>query len=325
MKKVFKVLGFILLFVVVAVIGMGVYVKTALPNVGPPQEMKVELTPERIKRGEYLATAVMVCMDCHSKRDWSKFSGPVTPGTLGQGGDEFNHTMGFPGTYFAANITPAGIGNWTDGEVFRAITTGVRKNGKPIFPVMPHANYGKLDEEDIKSVIAYLRTLPSIENSVPESESDFPMNFIINTIPAKANLQKMPSPADQIKYGKYLVTAASCFDCHTQLIKGEYLEGMDFAGGRTFEMPGGVLSTANITPDTKTGIGSWTQEQFLNKFKLFRDSSSIAKPVAETDFNSMMPWTMYAKMKDEDLAAIYAYLRTIKPISNSVVKFKPRS
>ncbi|POY39332.1 cytochrome C [Solitalea longa] len=325
MKKVFKVLGYILLFIVIVVVGLGVYVKTAFPNVGPAREMKVELTPERIKRGEYLANSVTVCMDCHSKRDWTKFSGPITPGTLGQGGDEFNQKMGFPGVYFAANITPAGIGDWTDGEIFRAITEGVRKNGKPIFPVMPHASYGKLDEEDIKSVIAYIRTLPSIENAVTESQSDFPMNFIINTIPAKANLQKMPVPTDTVNYGKYMVTAAACFDCHTQVDKGEFLKGMDFGGGRSFEMPGGVLSSANISPDVKTGIGSWSQEQFLNKFKTYRDSSIYTKTVAPADFNSLMPWSMYAQMKDEDLKAIYAYLRTVKPVSNAVEKFKPKN
>ncbi|HYE56562.1 MAG TPA: cytochrome C, partial [Chitinophagaceae bacterium] len=156
MKKVFKILGILLLVILVAVAGLAAYVKFALPDTGPAPDMKVEITPERVKRGEYLANTVMVCMDCHSTRNWNVFSAPPVPGTLGKGGEKFDQTMGFPGTYYSANITPAGIGNWTDGEIFRAITTGVRKNGKPIFPVMPHHNYGKLDAEDIKSVIAYL-------------------------------------------------------------------------------------------------------------------------------------------------------------------------
>jgi len=323
MRKAFKVLGILLIIIIIAVAGVAAYVKIALPNVGDAPSMKVEITPERLQRGEYLAQHVMVCVDCHSTRNWNEFSGPLVPGTLGKGGDVFDANMGFPGTYYAANITPAGIGNWTDGELFRAITTGVRKNGKPIFPVMPHHNYGKLDEEDIKSVIAYVRSLPAIENKVPESESDFPMNFIINTIPAKASLSKRPPMSDSVAYGKYMATATSCADCHTPFEKGAYVEEFYLAGGRTFELPGGTLSSSNITPDKETGIGNWTKEMFIQRFKVYRDSAAAHQKVDfSKEFNSIMPWTMYAGMTDEDLGAIYTYLRTVKPISHKVEKFK---
>ena len=79
-----------------------------------------------------------------------QFSMPMVLSTRGQGGERFDQTMGFPGVYFSANITPSGIGGWTDGEIYRAITTGVRKNGKPIFPVMPYHSYGLADPEDVK-------------------------------------------------------------------------------------------------------------------------------------------------------------------------------
>jgi len=325
MKKVFKILGILLLVILVAVAGLAAYVKFALPDTGPAPDMKVEITPERVKRGEYLANTVMVCMDCHSTRNWNVFSAPPVPGTLGKGGEKFDQTMGFPGTYYSANITPAGIGNWTDGEIFRAITTGVRKNGKPIFPVMPHHNYGKLDAEDIKSVIAYLRTIPAIENKVPESESDFRMNFIINTIPAKAQLTKMPSRSDTVAYGEYMITAASCGECHTPFDKGKLLMDQYMAGGRVFEMPAGTLTSMNLTPDPQTGIGNWSKEMFIQKFKLFRDSASHQKVDFMKEYNSIMPWIMYAGMTDEDLGAIYTYLRTLKPMKNQVVRFKPRT
>ena len=325
MKKFFKILGILVLVVLLAVAGLAAYVKLALPDVGDAPDLKVEATPERIKRGDYLANNVMLCMDCHSTRDWNTFSGPLVPGTLGKGGEIFNKEMGFPGTYYAPNITPAGIGSWTDGELFRAITTGVRKNGKPIFPVMPHHNYGKLDEEDIKAVIAYVRSLPAIENKVPESESDFPMNFIINTIPAKASLAQRPSPTDVVAYGKYMATASSCGDCHTPFEKGKYVEELFMAGGRVFEMPAGTLLSANLTPDKETGIGNWTKEMFINKFKFYRDSANMHTKVNfMKEYNTIMPWIMYAGMTDEDLSAIYEYLRTLKPTRNQVVKFKPR-
>lgn len=326
MRKVLKVVGILLAVLILAVVGLAAYVKFALPNVGDAPDMKVESTPERLQRGEYLAHHVLMCADCHSTRNWNEFSGPPVPGTLGKGGDVFNEKMGFPGTYYAANITPAGIGNWTDGELFRAITTGVRKNGKPIFPVMPHRNYGQLDEEDIKAVIAYVRSIPAINNKVPESESNFPMNFIINTIPAKANLSKRPPVSDSVAYGKYMITASACAECHTPFESGKFIEEFHLAGGRIFEMPAGTLTSANITPDPETGIGNWTKEMFLQRFRLYRDSANAHQKVDfMKEYNSIMPWTMYAGMTDEDLGAIYTYLRTLKPIKHKIEKFKPRT
>ncbi len=323
MRKAFKVIGILLLIIVLAVAGIASYVMWALPSVGAPPQLKVEATPERIERGKYLANHVMVCMDCHSTRNWNELTGPPLEETHGMGGDVFDQKMGFPGTYYAANITPAGIGSWTDGEIFRAITTGVRKNGKPIFPVMPYKNYGQLDEEDIKSVIAYVRSLKPINNKVPVSESDFPMNFIINTIPEKAKLSARPPATDVNAYGKYLVTASSCFDCHTPFEKGKYDEKFSFAGGRVFGMPAGVLTSANITPDPETGIGNWTREMFLNKFREYRDSAKMHQKVDFLkEYNTIMPWGMYAGMTDEDLSAIYTYIRTLTPIKHKVEKFK---
>jgi mono/diheme cytochrome c family protein len=263
-------------------------------------------------------------MDCHSTRNYNELTAPLVPGTLGKGGERFDPTMGFPGNYYAANITPAGIGDWTDGEIFRAITTGVRRTGKPIFPVMPYSNYGKLDKEDIESVIAYLRSLPAIEHKVPESSSDFPMNFIINTIPKKAELSKRPDPSDELAYGKYLITAASCGECHTPVDKGQVIPEFAYGGGREFKLPSGTLTSANLTPDMETGIGKWTKQQFLDRFAFYRDSANMHKKVDfMKEFNTIMPWTMYAGMTDTDLGAIYAYLRTVKPINKAIVKFQP--
>jgi len=147
-------LGFIL-FIVIAFVG---WILLTKPNVGAAKDITIQPSKEKVDRGRYLANHVMLCMDCHSKRDFSLFSGPPTPGTEGSGGEVFDETMGFPGRFISANITPAGIGDWTDGELFRLITTGVKRDGSPIFPVMPYQNFGKLDPEDIESVIAYLRS-----------------------------------------------------------------------------------------------------------------------------------------------------------------------
>lgn len=127
MKKAFKIIAYILGGVIILITLLLIYVKTMLPSVGNPPDIKVELSSENIERGKYLANHVMVCMDCHSTRDWSLFSGPPVAGTEGKGGEMFDQKLGFPGKYVAKNITPFHLGEWTDGEIFRAITTGVSK------------------------------------------------------------------------------------------------------------------------------------------------------------------------------------------------------
>ena len=323
MKKVFKILMYLIVVVIVFVAGAIAYITIFLPNVGKPEDIKVISTPERIEHGKYLATSVMVCMDCHSTRDWSKFSGPPTPNTLGKGGDRFDQTAGFPGVFYARNITPAGIGNWTDGEIFRTITTGVDKNNKALFPIMPYHYYGQLDKEDIYDVISYIKTLPSIKNEVPAPKPDFPFNIIEHLIPHKANLQTKPKESDTLAYGKYMTTASGCVECHTKADKGQIIAGLEFGGGREFNFPFGTLRTANITSDA-TGIGGWTEEQFVKEFKQYQDTSFHLPTVKPTDYNTIMPWTMYGQMKESDLKAIYAYLRTVKKQQNTVVKFTPK-
>jgi mono/diheme cytochrome c family protein len=323
MKKILKVLGILLLVLIALLLIMIAYIKLALPNVGPPPSIAVEKTPENIARGAYLANHVTVCMDCHSARIPNEYAMPMDGTTLGRGGERFDQNLGFPGVYFSANITPAGIGSWTDGEIYRAITTGVRKNGKPIFPVMPYHNYGLADPEDIKAVIAYLRSIPAIEHAVPESKSDFPMSIILNTIPSKAEPGKRPADMkDSVAQGRYLFTLASCHDCHTPLDKGKFVESLTLAGGREFNMPGSVIRSANITQDKQTGIGNWTHEMFVQRFAQFRDSATSHRSVAPGEAQTIMPWVMYAGMKDEDLNYIYSYLQTVAPISNAVVKFQ---
>ncbi|MGN6569472.1 MAG: c-type cytochrome, partial [Flavipsychrobacter sp.] len=211
---------------------------------------------------------------------------------------------------------------YTDGELYRVITTGVDKEGKALFPVMPYPYYGRMDPEDIKCIIAYIRTLQPIENKVPAPQSDFPMNFIVNTIPKKAEPQQRPDPSNQVAYGKYMVNACACMECHTKVDKGQIIPELAFSGGREFVFPdGSVVRSANITPDETTGIGGWNEDAFINRFKSYADTSYKPHAVEPGAFNSIMPWLMYSHMTKDDLSAIYAYLRTLQPIRNTVQKF----
>jgi mono/diheme cytochrome c family protein len=319
MKRIVKVF---LVLLIVGIVALFLFVKFALPNVGELEYLSIKPTETRLERGRYLANHVSVCVDCHSTRNWNKFSGPLVEGTLGKGGEVFDQRFGFPGSFYSKNITPYGIGDWTDAEVLRAIASGVSKNGKALFPIMPHPNFGKMDKEDLVSIIVYLRSLKPIESKVPESIADFPMNLIINTIPKAPQYSVVPSKNDAVAYGSYLFNAASCSECHTKQEKGKPIEGMELAGGFEFPMvTGGIARSANITQDKDTGIGKLTEADFVKRFKSYADSTYVPNKVAKGSFNTTMPWTMYAGMKEEDLKAIYAYLKTVKPIHNSVEKF----
>lgn len=324
MKKVFKVLGFIAGGFVVLLIAGFIYFNVAFPKVEPPANIKVEVTPERITRGEYLANHVTVCMDCHSKRDLSKYSMPIIKNTFGGGGDIWDEKIGFPGKVVMKNITPAAIGNWTDGELIRAITCGVDKNGKSLFPIMPYLNYNKLLREDLYSIVAYIRSLQPISNKLPNTELNFPLNYIVKTMPVQSYSPMTFNKNNPAEFGKYLVTIASCKNCHSKTEKGEFIEGMEFAGGEEFPIPSGITRSMNITPDNETGIGQWSKEFFIKRFKDYTDSSKIHS-VTENEFNTPMPWTMFAGMAESDLSAIYDYLRTVKPVRNQVERFTPKN
>lgn len=321
MKKFFKILGILLIIIILGLAGFYIYLQTAFPKVSPVPELKVEATPERLERGSYLVKHVVGCTDCHSHHIVNNFSLPPEPGTEGMGGEVFDENLGFPGSFYSKNITPAGIGKWTDGELFRAITAGVNKDGEALFPTMPYLSFGKLDKEDIYSIIAYIRTLKPIPNEVQKSKANFPMNIILKTIPEDGTFSKRPDKSDKVNYGKYLVTAADCFMCHTQQKKGKPVEGMEFAGGFEFILPGGIIArSANLTPDNETGLGNWTKEQFVNKFKSFDNPEAKNIKVKAGEFNTIMPWTGFAGMTVEDLESIYDYLRTLKPVKNKVEK-----
>lgn len=301
----------------------------ALTVVNAPQPALAEsgaptADPAVIARGQYLAEHVMVCMDCHSRRDFSKFAGPRISGSEGGGGEIFDEKMGIPGKVVSRNITPHGIGDWTDEEIKRAIMQGISADGSPLFPLMPSPSYARADERDIDAVIAYIRTLKPIKNELPSSVYGLPLEARQAMLPKGVPSATRPDSSDSVAYGGYLTTIAACMDCHTQM--GEKGPQMDkyMAGGTEFNFPNGTVRTANITPDKETGLGTWDKASFIAKFRAFSDPSAAA-PVGASDMNTPMPWYFYAGMTDEDLGAIYDYLRTIPAVANRVEKFTPNA
>jgi len=324
MKTIWRIFLGGVVVVVLAMLGGTIYIQSAFPKVGPSPVMKIEGNAEQIEHGRYLANHVTVCMDCHSKRDWTRYSAPPVSGTEGAGGEIFNQELGLPGVIYASNISPTGIGNWTAGDIYRAMTSGVRENGEPLFPIMPYLSYSHLDPRDAEAIIAYLLTLPHKSGTYPDHKLDFPMNLIVRTIPQPADPWTRPDTTDLVSYGRYITMISGCSDCHTPMDHGEALEGMYMAGGQDFELPGvGIVRPANLTPDKMTGLGNWTEEMFVQKFTSMDPDLARDTPVEQGRFNTIMPWTMYAGMHEIDLRAIYAYLQTVPAVPHSVVKFTP--
>lgn len=270
-----------------------------------------------LDRGNYLVHSVVNCVDCHSQLDMNKFSLPVVPGTEGGGGLALHELLpeDIPGKIFVSNITPYVLKDWSDEEIARAITKGINKKGDTLFPVMPYHGLSRMAKEDVEAVIAYIRTLKPIENKIPDRQL-FEPAAVYGSLPDndyKNNI--MPDSNDKVKYGEYLVTIGHCTDCHTPLTKEKMPDTSKYlSGGRHFKTPGFTVIVANITPDPDYGIGSWTEEAFLTKFR-----TNASKENLETTpgrLNTIMPWSFFGTMTDHDLKCIYAYLRTIKPVSN---------
>ncbi|GAB3272517.1 hypothetical protein GCM10027347_44210 [Larkinella harenae] len=311
---------FLLTAVVAVFLSCCVRPKAYSPVTGRIHTVQLATSQAQLERGRYLANHVAVCMDCHSKRDYNRLAGPVLSGTFGGGGAEFGKNYGLPGTYYAPNITPFALKDWTDTELLLAITAGVSKTGKPLFPLMPYANYGQMAEQDATAILAYLRTLEPVENTVPVSKATAPIKLALKMMPHKARLQPMPAEKEDVSYGKYLVTMAGCADCHTKRSMGGLTKKAAFAGGTEIKLSAGTLRTANITPDAETGIGSWTKNDFIRRFKTY-DPATFDAPQTGDGFNTVMPWSMYAGMSEQDLGAIYDYLKTVKPVRRKVEVF----
>jgi mono/diheme cytochrome c family protein len=321
MKTLLKIVGVVVvLLLVVAAAGLG-YLFLAYPNVEIVEGYAIEATPERLARGKYLNDHVVGCTTCHTERDWSKYSGPIKSEVLGAGGEPFN--LGPAGILYSKNITPAALASWSDAELHRAVAGGVSKDGTPLFPLMPYPHFGAMAEDDLQAVLAYIRSLKSIDKAdIPARTLAFPLNLIVRTLPRPAAPQQRPSPDDKVAYGRYMTRIALCADCHTPIDQqGTPLPGMDFAGGMEFFETGYTVRSANITPDADTGIGSWTEQQFIDKFKAFEHAEPATLSETERRQNTVMPITAYAGMRRDDLAAIYAFLRTQKPVTNRVTRF----
>jgi mono/diheme cytochrome c family protein len=319
MRRLAKGLGItVLVLLVLAVIAISATIGWR-PFLGPRSraltDRKFEETPERQKRGAYLAEHVAGCTDCHTPSE-DGLNGPETvPAKKGSG--QIFRIPGFPGTLVAPNITPdpeTGVGTWTDDQLARAIREGISHDGHTLFPMMPYSHFRRMSDEDLASVVVYLRSLPPLRSMLPPTNVDFPVKYLVRSVPEPVTEVVHADLTTPVSRGKYLVDMSVCGACHTVTKRGQPLAGMGFAGGDIFELPTGKVASPNITPDP-TGIGNYTEETFI---KVMRTGY-----VGTRQLNTMMPWQFYSGQTDEDLKAIYAYLKTLPPVSHHVDNSKP--
>src|SRR5664279_468982 len=234
------------------------------PKARPLTSRTFERTPQRLERGRYIAMALSGCLYCHSGHDWAAPGSPLVPGTEGAG--EIQPETDLPGRIVAPNLTPdpeTGAGRWTDDQLARSIREGIGHDGRALFPMMPYTHYREMSDEDVASVIVYLRSLPAVRRELPKTEIIFPVKYLIRSVP-----EPVTSPvgddagSEVVKRGAHLVSLAGCADCHTPQVRGRKVPGIEFAGGGILSGPWGNVASANITPDA-TGILYYDETLFV--------------------------------------------------------------
>ena len=253
----------------------------------------------QLERGEYLVRGIMSCGNCHTPMGPD---GPVMEMELGGRLVEKNDAF----TAIAPNIPPASrIADWSDAELARAIREGIRPDGSLIGPPMPYAMYRGLSDTDLAAVVAFLRTVPAVENDPGVSEYNIPLP------PAYGPpVESVPEivPAVSVEYGEYLAgPVAHCMECHTPMgPQGPMLESDLGRGGFEFHGPWGVSVASNLTAH-EDGLAEYSDAELAAMITqgVRPDGSPMHPP---------MPYGFLAQMSEDDLAAIILYLRELPPL-----------
>jgi mono/diheme cytochrome c family protein len=313
MKKVFKITGIGLasLFLIIGMVLL--YINSGgIPSYKVEKiEYQVHSSPESIARGQKLT--MMLCATCHLNTETGKLSGKK----MVDAPVEF-------GEVYSQNITQdktVGIGNWTDGELVYLFRTGIKRDGHYAPPYM--AKMPNMADEDINAIISFLHSDHAMVNADPTADvpckpsllTKILCRFVFKPFEMPKTAIPLPDSNDKLKLGKYLAVNLECFSCHSSDFKtNNYLvptlsEGYFAGGNKPLDEQGRVMVTPNLTPDKETGIGNWSEEDFIRavKYGLVKGQDALRYP--------MMP---YAQLSDAEATALFAYLQSIAPIKNKV-------
>jgi len=314
MRTLSKWIGLVLLVVVMAVGALAAYIQvTGIPRYAPGRvTLAVEATPARVERGRTIARSL--CAECHM----NPTTGQLTGKLMSEAPPEF-------GPIVSRNITQDrthGIGDWTDGELVYVLRTGVTRDGRYLPPPMPKLVH--MSDEDLASVVAFLRSddplvQPAAVDPPGRSQPSFLIKFLTHVAftPEKYPTAPIPDPpaGDQVALGRYINTSFDCYACHSadftkmDIAEPEKSAGFMGGGNTVIDIAGRPVRTANLTMDPETGIGAWTEEQFVRTLR------SGIRPDGRPLRYPMVPQVEFT---DRELSAVYAYLKTVPVIRNDV-------
>jgi cytochrome c553 len=253
------------------------------------------------ERGSYLVNTIAACGNCHA-RDAAANRTPDLAGGLAVNDPQV-------GLIVVPNITPdpeTGIGTWTVGEIVVALRDGKRPDGSLIGPPMPIPVYRQMSDHDAEAIAAYLLSLRSVRNALARSQYKVPLPSSYGSTITHVD---EPVTTDKVAYGSYLVSLGHCVECHTPPGDGTpFNMNLAYAGGRESRGIGQIAPSVsrNITSDPEQGLGKWSDNDI---------KQAITKAIRPdgTKLAGSMPYDWYANMTPDDLDAIVAFMRTIKP------------
>jgi mono/diheme cytochrome c family protein len=308
-----KTLIALAILVVAVVVGVPTYFYGAYPKMRLAPQMTAPTSPEAVERGRYFVEAMTGCGACHSPVDESR-PGDFPQAGLEYGGRAFGEEAGFPGKIVAPNISPdpdTGIGRWTDGEVARAVREGVSRDGRPLFPLMNYPAYRDFSDDEVLSIVAYLRTRKPVRRENARTELNFPVGMMIRTVPQPLEGAPAGVPAAGIERGRAMLKLMLCGECHTPRDgRGNPIPGQELAGGTEFKGPFGTVYSANITSHPSSGIGAYSDDDLK---RVFREGKNRAGRELW-----VMPWSITKNLTDADFDALIAALREV-PVSPNLV------
>lgn len=258
--------------------------------------------PRLIERGAYLMGSIVACGNCHAQRGPK---GEVLADKGLSGGFVFDEE---PFRAVAPNITPdpeTGIGKWSEAQIVRAIREGIRPDGSLIGPPMPIEFYHRMSDDDARALAAYLMAQPSVKNAVPKSEYRIKLPPAYG--PPIGKKVAAPPRSNLVRYGEYLAgPLGHCMDCHTPWTPTGPDMRFPGAGGNPFKGPWGVSVARNLTPH-ESGLKGWSDAEIARAIRegKGRDGAPLKPPMA---------YDWYRNINDDDMKALIAYLRSLKPL-----------
>jgi mono/diheme cytochrome c family protein len=311
MRKIFKWAALIILLIIVCISAVVPFRQNLKYNAELPA-LAASNDSSLIARGKAFVQGPAHCVNCHSPANADSLIAAGLEVPL-SGGVKFALPVG---DIYSKNITPdkeTGIGNLSDAEIARVLRYGVHADGTAVYDFMP---FHDMTDEDLVSVISYLRSVKPVYNKVPEDQLNVIGNvvkaFMVKPVGPRGPIAKSIRKDTSAAYGRYLaVSVADCQGCHTKRDMSGAITGELFAGGGTFQEKKGTFISPNLTPHPSGRINGWSEEMFIGRFRKGKLLDG-----------SPMPWNAFGRMSDDELRAIYNYLKTVKPVDNpSLVTF----